>query len=293
MIELDCEVCGTILKIADDKAGGKGKCPECGAIFRIPEPAGASGEAQPAPAAVTADRPEGRVAAEGKGEAPDKPVPLTTKREQRLHSRARAKRSLMPGIIAGSVVGVLLLGFIIHSMWSGKSGSVDRHTEALAKAAEARRPGRKGSDEPALGEGRDPLAGLPDAQRPAAREAFADGMEFFLYDLEPSAVVLEGTQGAFPCTLKFLRSVFHRASLEELRVSCSLVVGTDGKAGELPSHPKVEGTEKGTVTFEMQPSLWSAAGNAPAKLHLIYRDPRTGRTVHCSNTVEITARSGN
>ena len=123
MIELDCEVCGTTLRVPDDKAGKKGKCPECGAIMRIPEPGTASGERHPAPAAVTDDRSEGGAPAEGKGDAPDKPTPRTTRREQRLRSRARAQRSLKPGIIAGSVVGVLLLAFIIYALCSGKSGS--------------------------------------------------------------------------------------------------------------------------------------------------------------------------
>lgn len=37
MIEFNCSECGKKLKVADDSCGKRGKCPQCGALLRVPE----------------------------------------------------------------------------------------------------------------------------------------------------------------------------------------------------------------------------------------------------------------
>jgi predicted Zn finger-like uncharacterized protein len=39
MITFDCDACGAIFMVSDDKAGGRGKCPKCGTAFVVPAPA--------------------------------------------------------------------------------------------------------------------------------------------------------------------------------------------------------------------------------------------------------------
>lgn len=37
MIEFSCSLCGTKLKVADDRSGKSGKCPQCGTIILVPQ----------------------------------------------------------------------------------------------------------------------------------------------------------------------------------------------------------------------------------------------------------------
>ena len=36
MITFDCDACGAIFMVSDDKEGGRGKCPKCGTAFVVP-----------------------------------------------------------------------------------------------------------------------------------------------------------------------------------------------------------------------------------------------------------------
>ena len=63
-IKITCQECGKALRVADDYAGRRAKCPACGAVIPIP----AAGRARTRPAAHRAASPPTAA-----GEAPQKP----------------------------------------------------------------------------------------------------------------------------------------------------------------------------------------------------------------------------
>lgn len=50
-IEFDCPVCGAVIRVKDEAAGKKGRCPKCKTLLLIPEPEEEVPAASPAPAA--------------------------------------------------------------------------------------------------------------------------------------------------------------------------------------------------------------------------------------------------
>ncbi|HUT61554.1 MAG TPA: rhomboid family intramembrane serine protease [Phycisphaerae bacterium] len=78
MISFQCPQCGSVLRVADDKGGRKGRCPRCSSILRVPESAEPAPEpsgphANDAALGAADDRPPRRAAA-----APARPEPLRT-----------------------------------------------------------------------------------------------------------------------------------------------------------------------------------------------------------------------
>jgi phage FluMu protein Com len=68
-IEFRCTQCNKLLRTADQSAGKKAKCPECGQILRVPGPeTAAPGQPPPPPAAAQGAEPSGPAAEDAASE---------------------------------------------------------------------------------------------------------------------------------------------------------------------------------------------------------------------------------
>ena len=139
----------------------------------------------------------------------------------------------------------------------------------------------------------EPGAIAPEVQK-AAASCFAEGKEFYLYDLKPNPIVLGGTLGTYPCTVKFIRSGKQSVPLDQLGITAGFITAVGGSAGVLASRPQVAGDKQGTITFEVRGDLWLAGGmihtGVPAQLQLFYRDTKTGKATNCSNEIQISLK---
>jgi len=114
-ISFQCTGCGRTLKVADELAGRKGKCPQCNAVLFIPEgkksalttaPAPPRKKAAPAPPAEEPEDPE-----EARDEADDAPAEEPRKRRGKKIKGKTAKRSLMlPLLLGGGLLFLLCAG---------------------------------------------------------------------------------------------------------------------------------------------------------------------------------------
>lgn len=99
-ISFQCTGCGRTLKVADELAGRKAKCPQCQAILYIPEgPAAAVTSAPAAPVRRRASPPP--------PDEPDEGADVGEEMERRPRRRKKVKKSLLVPVLLG--VGALLL----------------------------------------------------------------------------------------------------------------------------------------------------------------------------------------
>lgn len=103
-ISFPCTGCGRTLKVADELAGRKAKCPQCQAVLYIPE--GPAAAITPAPTAA----PMRRRAAPLPEDEPDAGADMGEEMERRPRRRKKAKKSMLVPVLIAVAAGVLLLG---------------------------------------------------------------------------------------------------------------------------------------------------------------------------------------
>lgn len=100
MIDFACPNCGMTLKLADDKAGKKGKCPKCGNVSIVPQP-----PPKEIVARVVDESPAAQLAAQVA--APVYARPVQTAQSQRVNVYVNAPKGTSGLGIAALVLGII------------------------------------------------------------------------------------------------------------------------------------------------------------------------------------------
>ena len=138
-ISFRCSSCAQVLKVADTLAGGKGKCPKCGAVLLIP---GTKTEAPKAPARPEARkarppqpaiieekavpmRPRAAKAPSDDGDAVEEAVPRS--RDVRKKKKRKSSPLLLFGLLGGSCALLLVMCSGVGGLawWYFFSGGID------------------------------------------------------------------------------------------------------------------------------------------------------------------------
>jgi hypothetical protein len=112
-IQFSCAGCGNILRVGDEMAGRKGKCPRCGLVNQVPFADGSLPPpmvpAAPFPAAAIAPTPVTPPAAQPAPYVEPAPMDVGGPFEVSAAPRKKKNKLLLPLLIGGGVLGLLLL----------------------------------------------------------------------------------------------------------------------------------------------------------------------------------------
>lgn len=136
-IAFSCSGCAQVLRVADTMAGGKGKCPKCGAILRVPSaseaipkapPQAARPKPRPAAADIIEEKalPRRRAETARDDDGTDAPEEATARpRKASKNKKRKMAPALLYSLVGGGCFGLLLLcsGFSALAWWYF-SGSV-------------------------------------------------------------------------------------------------------------------------------------------------------------------------